>query len=438
MVPVLRENHFHGFAYASLDFNNIKELLISSFNNWSVQTTCLDSKGHVVASTRPELETMQIFDPKANGEIRVIDDLTYKWIPVEKNLPEIVRWKRSYYKRKFQIAPDIPWTLVVEALASPHIESLQNIYIYNLAVMLLLALLTLLFAEALSRWLVNPLSKLAEVTTNLPDKLLDHQTINWPNSSVKEIDLLVHNIKSMKITLNQKFQEAKSAATILEQRFEERINMGAQLQASLREKEMLLKEIHHRVKNNMQVISSLLRLQSEYNKDDKVIEMFKESQNRIRSIALVHEKLYRSKNLSRIDFNSYIENLVNGLFISYRISSNKVRLKMDVGRILFAIDTAIPCGLIINELITNSLKHAFPEDREGEISISLHKANTGKNEYELIVEDNGVGIWKDLDYRNTETLGLQLVTSLAEIQLHGRIELNKNKGTKFRVIFSEI
>ena len=220
----------------------------------------------------------------------------------------------------------------------------------------------------------------------------------------------------------------------LEQSQIERKRMEEQIKASLREKEMLLREIHHRVKNNMQLISSLLRLQSGYIKDKKYIEMLKESQNRIRSMAFIHEKLYQSKDLANIDFNGYIKNLADDLFRSYGASIS-IALKTDIEGVSLEIDTAIPCGLIINELVSNSLKHAFPEDREGEIKIALRR--TDRNEVELVVSDDGIGIPEDLDFRNTESLGLQLVTSLAESQLQGKTELNRAKGTEFRIKFKE-
>ena len=209
----------------------------------------------------------------------------------------------------------------------------------------------------------------------------------------------------------------------------------AKTEASLKEKEVLLREIHHRVKNNMQVISSLLRLQSRNVKDEQQIEMLKESQNRIKAMALIHEKLYRSKDLANIDFNDYIKNLVNDLFISYKVSTGKITMKMNIEAVSFGIDTAIPCGLIVNELVSNSLKYAFPKGKDGEIKISLRTLEEG--DIELIVSDNGVSIPKDLDFRNTESLGLRLITNLTEKQLQGKVELNRNKGTEFQIKFKE-
>ncbi len=206
------------------------------------------------------------------------------------------------------------------------------------------------------------------------------------------------------------------------------------LYESLAEKEVLLREIYHRVKNNMQIISSLLKLQSGYVKEEKYREMFKESQNRIMSMSLVHEILYRSKDLAQIDFNNYIRELTKGLLQSYGTGS--IKLRINVENISLGIDYAIPCGLIINELVTNSLKHAFPQGREGEIKISL--ISTGENIIELTVSDNGVGFPKDLDFRKANTLGLRLVTILAENQLHGETILDLSSGTEFKIKFKKV
>lgn len=208
-----------------------------------------------------------------------------------------------------------------------------------------------------------------------------------------------------------------------------------QIKESLTEKEVLLKEIHHRVKNNMQIISSLLRLQSRDVTEKKYIDMFTDSQNRITSMSLIHEKLYQSKGLAKIDFDDYIRDLANGLFQSYG-ANGSIGLNIDVRDVSLGIDSAIPCGLVVNELVTNSLKHAFPDGRKGNILISLHPI--AGNMIELIVSDNGVSIPEDIDIRKTESLGLHLVTILVENQLHGEINLNRSKGTEFLVKFKDV
>ncbi len=215
----------------------------------------------------------------------------------------------------------------------------------------------------------------------------------------------------------------------------ERKTAEDRLQASLGEKEVLLREIHHRVKNNMQVISSLLNLQSRRIQDPAVLEAFKESQRRIRSMALIHERLYQSTDLSRIEFSQYLRNLATHLFHSYQVDSGRIRLSLDAEEVFLNINTAIPCGLIVNELISNSLKHAFPEGRAGEVAVALQRV-VGDG-YMIRVQDDGIGFPEGLDFRRTETLGMQIVSTLAN-QIEASIELTRDEGTNFTIRFQEV
>ena len=213
----------------------------------------------------------------------------------------------------------------------------------------------------------------------------------------------------------------------------ERKQAEEQIKQNLKEKEVLLSEIHHRVKNNMQVISSLLKLQSAKIEDKKYVDMFKDSENRIKSMALIHEKLYQSGDFANVDFNGYVKSIAKDLIRSYTVTPDKIRLNTKIEDVSLGLDNAIPCGLIINELISNSLKYAFPKDREGEINIVLREINS--HEIELTVSDDGIGIPAEIDIRETESLGLQLVQLLAENQLDGKIEVDRDGGTAFRIRF---
>lgn len=211
------------------------------------------------------------------------------------------------------------------------------------------------------------------------------------------------------------------------------------LKSSLDEKELLLREIHHRVKNNMQVISSLLSLQANQIEDKLYVDKFNDSKNRIKSMALVHEKLYQSKDMANIDFNDYITSLAKSLFQFHEFSEGKITLKINAEKILLGIDTAMPCGLIINELLSNCLKHAFPEGRKGNITITLSKTENEENpEYNIIVSDDGIGIPENFDIRKTSSLGMELIFTLVEHQLQGTLELDRTNGTEFRIIFHDI
>ncbi|MCD4703555.1 MAG: PAS domain-containing protein [Methanosarcinaceae archaeon] len=193
------------------------------------------------------------------------------------------------------------------------------------------------------------------------------------------------------------------------------------------------KEIHHRIKNNLQVISTLLYLESEKFMEKDVIDAFKNSRNRIRTMALVHEKLYQSEDMESVGFAEYSRNLINYLSQSYVLEDSKVTIELNVKDIYLSMDTAIPLGIIINELVSNALKYAFNDGEVGRINIEMDRAG---DEFTLIVSDNGIGIPEEIDFRATESLGLQLVTTLVE-QIYGSIELSREHGTQFTIKFEE-
>lgn len=208
------------------------------------------------------------------------------------------------------------------------------------------------------------------------------------------------------------------------------------LKENLKEKEVLLKEIHHRVKNNLQIIISLINLQAVTVKNPRLIEVLLESQNRIKSMALIHEKLYQSEDLSRINLSSYIMELVNKLFYSYKLDDSNIKLNLDINEVDINIDIGVSLGLIINEIITNAFKYAFPPkmnfgDKEKIITAILHRNG---NDCELIIKDNGVGLPDDFKINETNSLGLQLVSTLTE-QISGKLEINGKEGTEFKITF---
>lgn len=206
------------------------------------------------------------------------------------------------------------------------------------------------------------------------------------------------------------------------------------LAASLHEKEILLKEIHHRVKNNMQVVSSLLSLQSATISDAKALESFRESEHRVKSMALLHEKLYQSENLSSIDFADYLGSLLDYLFSSFGSNATHIRRTIDVQNVSLGLDTAIPCGLIINELASNALKYAYTGRDHGELNLKMALEEDGQ--YHLRIRDDGVGLPENLDWRKADSLGLQLVNMLTG-QLRGTVEHQNNIGTEFHIAFQD-
>ncbi len=213
----------------------------------------------------------------------------------------------------------------------------------------------------------------------------------------------------------------------------ERQKAEEQIKRSLEEKIWLLKEIHHRVKNNLQIVSSLLQLQSRFIEDEVVLDIFRESQNRVKSMALVHERLYRSDDLESIDFSDYTRTLINQLRRTYSATSKNVAIEMNIEDINLNVETGIPCGLMITEMASNSFKYAFPDDRKGTIFITLASTNGG---YMLRVADDGVGLPDDFDFASTDSLGMQLVNTLVD-QLDGTIDIDSSDGTKFTVEFQE-
>lgn len=212
-----------------------------------------------------------------------------------------------------------------------------------------------------------------------------------------------------------------------------RLNAERQLTKTVGEKDVMLREVHHRVKNNLQIIISLLNLQSRYISDATTLSAFKESQNRVRAMALVHEKLYQSTDVATIDLDNYIRFLGNNLIQFFGIQGRGIKLTMDIHDIFLAIDTAIPFGLMINELISNSLKYAFPGGRKGEISIAIHRQD---HTLTILYKDNGIGIPEDFDWRNARSMGLRLITALVD-QLDGSIELDRTAGTLFTMVVHE-
>jgi two-component sensor histidine kinase len=213
----------------------------------------------------------------------------------------------------------------------------------------------------------------------------------------------------------------------------ERKRTDENLRASLREKEVLLKEIHHRVKNNLQVISSLLSLQAEYLTDENMLRIMRDSQSRVKSMALVHEKLYQSHNLAEIDFGDYVHVLVMQLFRSYGVPQDSIQMIITADAVALSVDRAIPCGIIVNELITNALKYAFPGGRKGKIEVELQSTPPGM--IRLAIRDDGVGLPENVEFHKADSLGLTLVRMLTD-QVQGQLSIPRTTvGAEFVLTF---
>jgi hypothetical protein len=213
----------------------------------------------------------------------------------------------------------------------------------------------------------------------------------------------------------------------------ERKQAEEQVKAALAEKEVLLREVHHRVKNNLTALISLIHMQAGRVEDPEVLQMLASLQGRVRAMGMVHETLYRAEDLAQIDFEAFLKDLTHHLVFAVR-SDRPIALCVEAGDIRIDMKKAVPCGLMVNELLTNALKHAFPEDREGdrEIRVGFEERD---QEYVLVVSDNGVGLPPELDWRTTESLGLKLVNLWATYQLEGSLKVDTHDGTTFTIRF---
>ncbi|HMK33998.1 MAG TPA: histidine kinase dimerization/phosphoacceptor domain -containing protein, partial [Desulfomonilaceae bacterium] len=205
-----------------------------------------------------------------------------------------------------------------------------------------------------------------------------------------------------------------------------------QIKASLREKEILLREIHHRVKNNLAVIQSLLRIQARYAGNTEFSRMLEDGQNRIRSMALAHELLYQSENLTYVNMGGYLAKLLNQLIESFSIVGKRIEIKKEIQEVHLGIDTAVPLGFILTELLSNCYQHAFPKSGNGEILVMLRRI--GEGQCEFVVKDDGVGIPGDKQYEESSSLGFRLIQIFVN-QLNGKSEIVREEGTEFRIIF---
>ena len=305
----------------------------------------------------------------------------------------------------------------------------RNTQLFMFAVAVAAFLVSIILGLAIARSVSKPVANLAQITQAIAQ---GDFSVRLNITSADEIGELATSFDRMAEDL----QKSTTSIDNLNREITERKKVEKQIEKSLEEKVVLLREVHHRVKNNMQIILSLLRLQSGIVKDKEAIDTLKEYQNRVRSMVLVHEESCQSEGLINIDFAEYTKKLTNSLVRSYGIDSDKIMLKTNIDDVGLDLNSAIPCGLIVNELISNALRYAFGQDGSGEIRVFLRKDETGR--VELIVGDNGIGIGKDLDFRQTESLGLQLVTILAEEQLEGEIEVDVNAGTDFKITFKPL
>jgi len=302
-------------------------------------------------------------------------------------------------------------------------------------------LLVILMVSRLQRIVSQPILDLAETARAVSEE--GDYDLRALETGKDEVGFLVEKFNEMLDQIQKRDGQLVSAKDVLEERVrqrttdlvlevEQRRDAEERIRSSLEEKEILLKEIHHRVKNNLQVISSLLSLQCRKIEDVDVLEMFKDSERRVRSMALIHEKLYRSGDLARIDFADYATNLIGVLVRTFDDGTRRVSVETDFETIHLGVDQAVPCGLILNELISNAFKHAFSGRRVGVVSAAARLIGAGTAE--VTIADDGVGLADDFDPSKLDSLGMQLVFTLAQ-QLSGKIEAVKSNGTMWKLNF---
>jgi PAS domain S-box-containing protein len=360
---------------------------------------------------------------------QALDDTTYELVRVNRRLEEASAEVQRAKERVEAILDNSPDPILLlrgpDGGISTGNPSFYKMFGFTAAEMTEESLLHLIdpaYADDLRKALLNVISHPATITLQVIARKKDNQSFSADIAlaPIKGGQLVKGIVCSIRDITERVQAEDKIRTALLEN------------EAALSEREVLLKEIHHRVKNNLQVVSSLLKLQSSSIHDERVKLLFLDSQNRVQSMALIHEQLYQAADLARIDFNTYIHNLTSHLLASYAGETGKIELKIDAEEIYLPIDVAIPCGLLINEMISNAFKHAFPTQESGTISISFR--STPSDEIELTIKDDGIGFPSDLDFRHTRSLGMQLIQQLTR-QLHGTVELNGTQGTCFQVRF---
>ncbi|RME00588.1 MAG: PAS domain S-box protein, partial [Calditrichaeota bacterium] len=344
--------------------------------------------------------------------------LGFEFILRKNKQDELLRQSEEKYRELFENANDIIYTHDLQGNFLSINKSGEKVTGYS--------------KEEMLKMNINQIVPLEQLKKSW---LMINQRMVQPITTTYEMDILAKDGKRIPLEVSTRLikQHGRPVAVqgiardITERRLAEQ-----QIKKSLDEKVVLLKEIHHRVKNNLQIISSLLNLQYLHLQDGSVHEAFKASQNRIRTIALIHEKLYQSDDLANVNFAEYIHNLANYLLSSHTYSAQNITLRINTNKIFMAVDKAIPCGLILNELLSNALKHAFPnKSADGLIEIGFRRSN---GVYELKVMDNGIGMPLSIVSGSTHSLGMQLVRTLSE-QINGEINIAHEKGTEIKITF---
>ncbi len=431
--PVRRGKELSRVLFATVDINVIARLAAEMPLPKEFSLLVLDRTGQVLS-----------YSPNPQGWLgqAVGESVLFQTIAAEREgtaeLPGLDGVRRLYAFAPLRTEGDPGLFIAVGVSKEVAYASANKALSRNLGLMVLTAVLALGAARLYARqYLLRPVRVLTESAQRLAAGDLSVRTGLKGEADLNQLaqtfDHMAEALQRRQAEIDRAGQQIQAMNADLERRIAERKQAEKQIRASLREKEVLLKEIHHRVKNNLQVVSSLLRLQAHSLKNPDALAAFEESCIRVQSMALVHEKLYQSSDLSELDFATYAPSLTDSLMIAFGTDPSVICLRFDVERVSLDINQAIPCALILNELVSNALKYAFPNGRRGEIRLRMHRDAAGL--VCLAVSDNGVGLPVDYSPDKAETLGLQLVHTLAR-QLRGNIEVSRAEGTQFTLTFT--
>ncbi len=396
------------------------------------------------ASTRSEYETLEIH--LINRENKVVYCKYYKFLEdLSDDLPfEKMDGDRGYFEEKrfggdkgkslfsyavskgYEEFRGLGWILLIEYRTQEIYAPIRKLRNGIIVISLVVSIFAMLASVFISGRISNPVTKLKNAMTAIGKGKLDTEIEVESNDEFGE---LADSFKKMVEDLTR----TTTSIDNLNKEIVERKRAEQKIEASLKEKEVLLTELHHRVKNNMQIITSLLQMRGAKLKDPEAVEAFRDSRDRVRAMILIHETLYQSEDFANIELSDYVTRLANNLFLSVWAGREPIALEKNLEPVFLPLDRAVPCGLVMNELLTNTLKHAFPEGTNGQINISVAAIDPG--EVEIIISDNGVGFPGDTNFRNAAGMGLELVVGIVEKQLGGQIELNQEEGTEFRIRF---
>jgi len=451
VAPVVSANRTIGYIEGILNLEVISKQLPAAFYDETSFVSVIDQNGNVVFSNRPNRHPLKPIE-RAEGRLQPIDEFTGLWIPrMPPNSSIMEQWEKTEYVTTNLIDEMSGWRLVVEKSLGPHRKALFFKYSQQLAMLFAFLIGALMLAEWLSRRSIAVFDQLCTVTDRLLDKSENLDVEAWPSSMVTESKTMIDKFDRMVRILASQHHEIQQSSDALRKRTQElweanqsqeleiaaRQKAETQLQKLLSEKEVLLREIHHRVKNNLAAIIGLIDLHSRTISDPMHQQSMTELCTRIRAMSLVHEQLYHSENLARIDFQAYIESLVQHIVTSYEYQNN-IAIHTNAHGVLMRLDEAVPCGLIVTELLTNAFKYAFPPDATcrqiGSCAIDISVARNHEMVH-LCVSDNGIGLPFDPEWTKLDSLGLLLVKMLGQHQLRGKIEIDRKSGTTIRVIF---